>query len=141
MKKYLIAPLVFLLAGCASQAPAVTPEQLAAQHEALMKQMQEQSEAMKPISCANKELCDIYWQRVRTWIESNSSWRIRTATDVVIQTYGPGAGETNLAYSSMRENQSDGSATITTQASCDTVFGCEPEPWKAIESLKKFVTK
>ncbi|SRR6266571_3051642 len=125
---FLYALIALFLASCAS-APLSPADQAA------------KADALRAIECGNKATCDLYWQRAQLWIARNSSWRIQTANDVLIQTFGPGNHETTLAYSVVRENHADGSATIFPKTSCDNMFGCEEVPWRALLKLKSFVTQ
>lgn len=33
--------------------------------------------------------CALMWQRVQTWVATNSRYRIQIATDSILQTFGP----------------------------------------------------
>lgn len=101
----------------------------------------EEMQSLQPLSCTSKGQCDQYWQRIQAWIASNSRWRIQTANDVLIQTFGPGASSTDLAYTAIKNVNADGSATISFRAACDNIFGCHPEPYRALAALKAFATK
>lgn len=95
-------------------------------------------EARQPLVCVSKPVCDRQWQRVQSWIAQNSGWRIQIANDVLIQTYGPGRNTTDLAFTAIRENRDDGTASIHFTAGCDNVFGCHPHPALAIANLKAY---
>lgn len=118
------AALLASLAGCATQ--QMTPEQAA---------------AVQPITCSSKAQCDLYWQRAQLWVAQNSTWRIQTANDVLIQTYGPGGDSPDTAYTILRAPNPDGSATISMHDSCDNVFGCTPNVYSAMAAFKRFVVQ
>ena len=101
----------------------------------------ERASILTPISCASRSECDVIWSRLQAWVATNSTWRIQTANDVIIQTFGPGAQRTDVAYSLVRTPQSADSAIITIRAGCDNIFGCHPDPVDAIHRMKAAVGK
>lgn len=125
MKKTINAILtVLLIASCAAQSPL----------------NEEQKDALQPVKCKDKNNCDLFWQRAQIWISQNSRWRIQTANDTIIQTYGPGNNDVILAYTVTKIPDSTGSgATITYKANCDNIFGCEVRPIDALVRLKKYI--
>ena len=72
-------PLAFVvtLAACASTG-GDDPRQVA--------------QAMEPVGCIDPIQCELYWQRAKVWISSNSYYRVQLSSDSVIETYGPYAG-------------------------------------------------
>ena len=110
------------LAGCAAQ-PRV----------------QDNPEAMEPLVCSNKMQCDAWWQRAQSLVALNSFWKIQTASDAVIQTYGPGQSRVELAYTITRIPEANGSARITISGACANIFGCSPKLVDAVLSFKRFV--
>lgn len=117
-----VAILLFL-AGCATQ--PVDPAMLAASKE--------------PLTCANKEQCDFYWQRAQAYVSKNSTYRIQSVTDTVLTTDGPIYGSTELAYHLTKVPNADGSAVIEVQIACDNPFGCHPDRIVEAVNLKRFV--
>jgi hypothetical protein len=117
--RMLIAALVAVITGCA------TPI-----HPDVARQ------AETPLACKNKTECDLFWQRTQVGIAKHADWRIQTATDVVIQTFGPGAHSPSLAYMATRQNNSDGSGRISINANCDNMFGCQPARSEGILRVK-----
>lgn len=122
MKRAVVLLAVVALAGCA-QGPRI----------------QDNPEAMEPLVCANKTQCDAWWQRSQSWVAQNSYWKIQTASDAVIQTYGPGQSRVEMAYNITRSPNADGSARITISAACDNIFGCTPKLLDAVLSFKRYV--
>jgi len=94
---------------------------------------------LEPIKCAGKAECDVYWQRAQVWVAKYSTWRIQTATDVLIQTYGPGDSNTELAYRIFREPTADGGFLISFWAGCGNIFGCNARPVDAIANLRSYL--
>ena len=99
-----------------------------------------QNDALIAPTCKDKSTCDLYWQRAQIWVSQHSSWRIQTANETIIQTFGPGNKEITLAYTITKIPDGKGGASITYQASCDNIFGCEMRPVDAFVSLKRFIT-
>ncbi len=117
-----VAILLFL-AGCATQ--PVDPAILAASKE--------------PLTCANKEECDFYWQRAQAYVSKNSTYRIQSVTDTVLTTDGPIYGSAENAYHLIKVPNADGSATIEVQIACDNPLGCHPDRTVEAINLKRFV--
>jgi len=117
-----VAILLFL-AGCAIQ--PVDPAILAASKE--------------PLTCANKEECDFYWQRAQAYVSKNSTYRIQSVSDTVLTTDGPIYGSAENAYHLIKVPNADGSATIEVQIACDNPFGCHPDRTVEAINLKRFV--
>lgn len=116
--------VVATIAGCAAY--QITPQQ-----------QSEYNRAMVPLTCTHKAQCDFYWQRAQVWIVQNSRYKIQTANDVLIQTYG--SDDYHPAYTVTRDAKMDGSARIRIDVACGDMFGCQPRPWEAANSFKDFV--
>ena len=110
-KTLLIGLLASALTGCAVRPPA-DPVFTA--------------RANAPLACKDKAQCDYFWQRAQVWISTRSAYKIQTATDVVIQTYGPVGVGLDLAHRAVRENNPDGSGRISIKAMCNNYIRCDP---------------
>lgn len=97
------------------------------------------TEANEPLLCANKAQCDTYWQRAQVWVSTHSGYKVQTATDAIIQTYGPFGAKVELAHQVLRLPNENGSARIIIKSNCDNIFGCHPEPYRAAVDFKRFV--
>ena len=95
-------------------------------------------QAMAPVGCVDRTQCELYWQRARVWISSNSYYRVQLSTDSVIETYGPLAGRMELAYRVLKIPDGAGGARITVTAECGNVFRCDPTVTDAILAFKRF---
>lgn len=122
-KQLLLIIAIIVISGCASNKPLTT----------------EQKQALAPIRCADKTQCDLFWQKTQVWIAKNSRYRIQTATDVLIQTYGPMDSATAMAYTVIKEPDSNGGATLSMRASCDNWIGCDIPPVDAIMAYRKYL--
>jgi len=120
-------PLFFLvtLAACASTG-GDDPRQVA--------------QAMEPLGCVDRVQCELYWQRAKVWISSNSYYRVQLSSDSVIETYGPYAGRVELAYRILKIPDGAGGARITVVAECGNVFRCNPGVVDAIVAFKRFTS-
>jgi hypothetical protein len=114
-----------LLAGC-SQMP--TPGDLATNPS-----------SAEPLLCTNKAQCDVYWQRAQAWVANNSLYRLQTVTDTVIETYGPEAARTGLAFRITKVPDDKDGARIYALPACSNAFGCSPTPTDAVIAFKRFV--
>jgi len=98
------------------------------------------TQAMEPLGCVDRTQCDVYWQRAKVWISSNSYYRVQLSSDSVIETYGPFAGRLELAYRVLKIPDGAGGARITVTAECGNVFGCKPSATEAIAAFKRFAS-
>ncbi len=73
---------------------------------------------------------------MQAWVATNSRWRIQTANDTLIQTFGPGNSSTDLAYTLVRVPRGDGTAEISVRAGCANIFGCFPDAIEAIKAMR-----
>lgn len=64
--------MMVLLSGCASSATVPGAEK-----------------AGRVISCIAGPDCDAKWSRAMQWLQQNSSWKVTTATDMLLTTEGP----------------------------------------------------
>jgi len=97
------------------------------------------AEAVEPLVCTSRAQCDIYWQRAQVWVANNSEYRIRVATDVLIETFGPFGSKVDLAYRITRLPDNSGGARIYIVAACDNFIRCYPPRTDAIIAFKRFV--
>jgi len=95
-------------------------------------------QVMEPVGCIDRAQCELYWQRARVWISSNSYYRVQLSSDSVIETYGPLAGRMELAYRVLKIPDGAGGARITVTAECGNVFRCSPTVTDAIVAFKRF---
>ena len=102
-------------------------------------QMPAPSEAAEPVLCTSKAQCDVYWQRAQAWVANNSEYRLETVTDTVLETYGPLAGRTGLAFRITKVPDDKEGARIYVLPACSNAFGCSPTPAAAITDFKRFV--
>lgn len=96
----------------------------------------EMNELNAPLTCKDKADCDSKWSKTQAYIVQNSKWKIKIATDTIIQTEGP-FDQMQLAYSATKSINSNGSGDITVQAACGNYFACEQSPKEAIIHLKR----
>lgn len=118
MKKVILTAALFLSA-CAGQ--PLTQSQL--------------NEINTPVACKDKADCDAKWSRTQAWVVNNTKWKIKIATDTIIQTEGP-FDETDLAFTATKQIKTDGSGEIGIRAGCGNMFGFFPSPSEAILKFK-----
>jgi len=95
--------------------------------------------SVEPLLCASKAQCDVYWQRAQAWVANNSAYRLQTVTDTVVETYGPLAARTGLAFRITKVPDDKEGARIYVLPACSNAFGCSPTPTDAIIAFKQFV--
>lgn len=82
------------------------------------------------VPCSAQD-CDAKWALAQVWIAQNSGYRIRIATDSVIETFGPMGNSPALAYQVTRRMPPGQAGSIDISVACNaTVYGCftNPEP-------------
>lgn len=81
-------------------------------------------------TCQTDAECKAKWDAAQVWVVRNSGYRIQTATDVLIQTFGPLGESMALAMVVLKEPTGDG-YRITISTNCANIFGCRPDAWGA----------
>lgn len=124
MKHTLIAATVLAtaLSGC-SQIPKLTPSEL--------------DEASAPLVCTSKDQCDFVWRKAQLWIVENSAFAIRTATDVVVETYQPTDWSLKWGYRVTRDPLKNGTERIWFAAGCGPKALCEAQPMRQTLEFKR----
>ncbi|RKP45493.1 hypothetical protein [Trinickia fusca] len=95
--------------------------------------------ATAPLVCKDADECALWWRRAHDWVSHHASYKLRSETDTLIETAGPAGGSGKLAYEITKTPGGDGSATIGFAARCDSMLGCDPNPWKAGADFKLYV--
>jgi len=98
------------------------------------------AQGMEPLGCLDRTQCELYWQRAKVWISSNSYYRVQLSSDSVIETYVPLAGRMELAYRVLKIPDGAGGARITVAAECGNVFRCIPAVTEALVAFKRFAS-
>lgn len=99
------ALLALLLAGCAVSAPPpATPEDAQA--------------AVVPLICTSPEQCRTFWLRAQSFVLEQSRYKVRIATDSLIETFGPLRGHAGWAMRVTREPAGTGWERIRIFAGC-----------------------
>lgn len=81
------------------------------------------------VSCLDRPHCDRVWAAAQAEVMSLSNYRIRLATDAVIETFGPLKYGSGVAFALVRTFSADGSGRIAIRALCDaTIYGCISDP-------------
>lgn len=105
----------FLLAGC-----GLSPQYRAAQNDSLNR-----LETTRPV-CSAKESCERMWAAAASWVSQNCGYKIKTQTDLLIETHGPLKHETALACRVTKEPVL-GKATsykLVAATGCSNIFSC-----------------
>lgn len=124
-EKLLLCIAITLLSGCGQMPASGDPSASPASAE--------------PVLCIDKAQCDVYWQRAQAWVANNSGYRLQTVTDTIIETYGPLAARTGLAFRITKVPDDKEGARIYALPVCGNAFGCSPTPADALIAFKWFV--
>lgn len=112
--KRMLPLLAIALAACAARPPDNTP----------------------PAICVAGKGCEMAWAAALEWVQTNSHWKLRIATDTVITTEGP--FDTPFAsYSITKRPLPDGRYLIDFRAGCGNIFGCVPDVSESHASFAK----
>jgi hypothetical protein len=110
------------LAGCAGQSSlgAYRPDITAEEREALS----------RPLECNGAEQCAFMWRRIQAWVATHAGYKIQTATDVVVETYGASRYSTGWALRILRVPVTPGLDRFLFAASCGDSPRCAVTPGK-----------
>jgi hypothetical protein len=89
--------------------------------------------------CIDEQDCKAKWEAAQIWIVRNSSYRIQTATDVLLHTYNPRRYDSKIAVQVTKEPQGGGKYRFLVNVYCDNVFGCVPNALDAALDFNRFV--
>lgn len=124
MKRITVILVATLMGGC-----AITPNP---QRQAMMDEINRTI----PV-CSGTEDCNAKWEAAQLWVVHNASYKIQTATTVLIETYNPAPSSPSLAARITKEPLGGGKYRILVALWCDNMFGCVPSAYdKAIEFNK-----
>src|SRR5260221_10322641 len=109
--KWVVLILAVVLTGCATQQQKAVNAEVASTR----------------ILCVRGDDCEVKWGRALSWVNSNSNWKIRSATDSLISTESGGdSGETAASFSILKTPLGGGHYQIEFQAGCANFIGCVP---------------
>lgn len=116
---------VALLAGCAT----LTPEQEA----------EIARQAARPVTCLAGSDCQMKWSRAIEWVAENSSYKLLTQSDRVIQTMGPLDEDPASAFLITLADRGSGLSEVVFRSGCDNMFGCIPTTRQLRASFAAYV--
>jgi len=93
----------------------------------------------QPIICTVGADCDAKWSRAVAWIASNSTLKIQTKTDMIVQTAGPVRSEPIPAFTVTRVARWDGRYEIAFNGGCGNQSRCVPTIPEARARFTAFV--
>ena len=118
-----IAAMSFLLAGCATPGESMSAADTA--------------ELNAPLYCNNETECKNVWERATYYVSTNSGYKIQNINDNLIETYN--SVDTSLAWKIVKKPLGNGKYQVLTQAWCNNVFGCYPDPLVAMLDAKRYM--
>jgi len=89
--------------------------------------------------CVDESDCNAKWETAQLWVVHNAAYKIRTATNVVIETFTPDHSETSIAVRITREPAGGGKYKLIIAVWCDNLFGCFPNQWDALLDFNRTV--
>lgn len=119
--------LLMILGGCANQGTGAVQQTLIA------------ARANAAPRCSGETQCRAMWEAAQLWIVKNSRYKVQTATEVVIETFGSVGQSIELAYRALKEPVGGGVYKITLTAGCANWFGCRPDPLAAKADFNRAV--
>lgn len=141
-----IPALIFATAVC-MLAACTPPTQYAENKEGNPVQPPVQRERMAylhktstaPITCTVGADCAQKWARAQSWVQSHSSYSIKTSTDSEIATSGPIEPTTDSAFTVHKTAGTAGDATIEFSSSCGKAMFCTPTTLELEASFHNYV--
>ncbi len=97
------------------------------------------AEPIQPITCNKGPDCDAKWSRAVSWVTTNSSYKVQTQTDSIIQTMGPLPDSPSPAYSVTKVAATPTMYEITFNGGCDNFLGCIPTVAESRATFAAFV--
>ncbi len=82
--------------------------------------------AARTVTCVKGEDCSSKWQKARKWVQAHTELGFRQATDVLLTTESPQAGDPMSAFEIVKTPNSDGTYTITFDSYCGDEKVCDP---------------
>jgi len=89
--------------------------------------------------CSTDAECHAKMEAAQVFLSQTLSWKIQTATDALIQTYGPGSTEASTAAVVTKQPTGDGTYQIIIRAWCNNPLGCFPAPWEVAINFNRYV--
>lgn len=123
--KWFIAAWVLLMGGCST----MTPEQKVALEQ----------NAARPVICSKGDDCDVKWGRALSWVLKNSSWKIQSQSDNLIQTFTPINASAASGFIVNKVPLGNGQFQIVMTSGCDNFLGCIPDAITLKASFNQFV--
>ena len=79
-------------------------------------------------TCSDDRDCDRKWVAAQAFVTQNSGFRIQTATDAIIETFGPTTAVA-FAFNVVKEPIVDAGYRFLVTVYCGNIFGCGEDPW------------
>jgi hypothetical protein len=80
----------------------------------------------QPVICVVGADCDAKWKRAATWLEANSTLKIKLRTPTVIQTADAAGSERTPAFTVTKVARGDGRYEIAFNGGCAEAARCSP---------------
>jgi hypothetical protein len=93
----------------------------------------------QPIICTAGADCDAKWARAVAWIAKNSSLKILTQTETVVQTAGPARSEPTPAFTVTKVARGSGRYEIAFNGGCGEALRCVPSVSESRAHFTDFV--
>lgn len=90
-------------------------------------------------TCINKDDCSAKWDAAQLWVVHHAAYKIQTASNVLIETFNPGDGDTGLAASVTKEPTGAGKYKLLISLWCGNMFGCDSDPYSSALDFDKVV--
>lgn len=90
-------------------------------------------------TCMEGPDCKAQWEAAQRWILQNLRWKIQSANDVYIETFGP-SDEAATAMRVVKEPVGGGKFRIEANTRCGNMIGCFPDPADSLLNFNRYVT-
>lgn len=134
MTRSLTALLALFLGACAAPEPRPPLP---------MPDAAERAQLDRPLICYGEKPCAAAWKRAMVWVSGNSKWKVRVATDSLIETFGPSRNDLDWAFQVIRKPGAQETEELVLTPACGSNeyrcrgFGGNPD--KARASFNAYV--
>lgn len=121
--KHLALTCALVLMGCAAPPRYLTDEEL--------------YQVNTDVECDGAEACARMWRSAQAWIARNSGYRLRLATDAVLETYPPPPYSLSWGYQVFREPLPSGKERIVARPTCGPAPLCKGDAATALAEFNR----
>lgn len=90
-------------------------------------------------TCRAQSECSAKWEAAQIFVARVAGYKVRTVTNVLIETAGPVGYSPSLAMQVVKEPIGGGGYRIRVEMNCANVFGCQPDILETAVAFNRYV--